>query len=143
MMTSEKTLQRFINAQQSDYQIAFSEIKQGKKQGHWMWYIFPQIQGLGFSDTSRFYAIRDMQEAEEYLDHPILGVRIVLISNELLKLEETDAVKIFGNPDYLKLKSSMTLFAMVANTHTVFQSVLDKFFGGEQDEKTLKIISHL
>lgn len=133
-------LQRFIKAQEQDYDIALLEIKNGKKQSHWMWYIFPQIEGLGFSQTSRFYAIEDFNEANEFLMHPLLGKRIVEISNELLKANTNDAHKIFGSPDDLKLKSSMSLFSVLPNTNEVFQKVLDKFFGGDKDKATLKIL---
>lgn len=136
----KNTLQRFIEAQEADYQIALKEIRNGKKQSHWMWYIFPQIKGLGFSETSKFYAIKDTIEAEAFLKHPILGQRLVEISKELLKFDNKDANQIFGSPDDLKLKSSMTLFSTLQGANPVFQSVLDKFFDGEKDEKTMQII---
>ncbi len=129
-----------MDAQQSTYQNALSEVRNGRKQSHWMWYIFPQIQGLGFSETSKFYAIKDINEAEEFLNHPVLGSRLVHICNELLKLKSNDASKIFGSPDDLKLKSSMTLFSTLHNTNPVFQLVLEKFFNGTKDNKTLRII---
>ena len=135
------SLQRFIEAQQSDYEIALSEIKEGRKRSHWMWYIFPQIHGLGFSETSRFYAIKSRAEAEEYLHHPLLGKRLIEISGVLLDLDTDDAHSVFGSPDNLKLKSSMTLFACLSKTDPVFQSVLNKFFNGIKDEKTLAIIA--
>ena len=127
-MTKENNLKRFIDAQEANYQIALSEIKNGRKQSHWMWYIFPQIHGLGFSETSKFYSIKNIQEAEEFLKHPILGRRLIEICNKLLELESNDANKIFGSPDDLKLKSSMTLFSSLHNSNPVFQSVLEKFF---------------
>ncbi len=105
-----------------------------------MWYIFPQIKGLGFSSTSAYYAIEDLAEAEAYLNHPVLGSRLVHISEALLALNNHDATRILGNPDDLKLKSSMTLFANLPVTHSVFQKVLDTFYKGEQDTKTLKIL---
>ena len=138
-MTNDTNLKRFLDAQQADYEIALSEIKSGRKQSHWMWYIFPQVQGLGFSHTSKFYAIKDLYEAEEFLKHSVLGDRLVTICNELLKLESNDANKIFGSPDDMKFKSSMTLFSSL-NMNPVFQSVLDKFFNGEKDNRTLRII---
>ncbi len=134
-------LQRFIEAQKTDYQTAFAEIKNGRKRSHWMWYIFPQIKGLGFSQTSLFYAIKNIQEAEVYLNHPVLGDRLVAICKELLKLNGTNATYIFGSPDDVKLKSSMTLFAAVPNADPVFDMVLQKFFNGEKDAKTLQIIA--
>ena len=106
-----------------------------------MWYIFPQIQGLGFSETSKFYAIKDLSEAREYLQHPVLGTRLIQISHALLEGEEKNANKIFGTPDDLKLKSSMTLFASLENTDPVFQGVLNKFFQGKKDEKTIGVIN--
>lgn len=139
-MDQRINLERFIDAQNTTYERALSEIKNGRKQSHWMWYIFPQIQGLGFSETSKFYAIRNLNEAEEYLKNPILCTRLVRICEELLKLEGNNATKIFGSPDDLKLKSSMTLFSSLQNAHPVFQSVLAKFFNGMNDAKTLQII---
>jgi len=139
-MPLEKSLNRFIDAQETDYQVALSEVKNGKKQSHWMWYIFPQIEGLGHSETSRLYAIKDLKEAEDFLQHPVVGKRLIEISNELLKLENSDANDIFGSPDDLKLQSSMTLFSSLTNTHPVFQLILEKFFKGARDEKTLQLI---
>ncbi|MGI8495213.1 MAG: DUF1810 domain-containing protein [Pyrinomonadaceae bacterium] len=133
-------LKRFLDAQENDYAIALAEIKRGRKRSHWMWYIFPQIAGLGFSSTSKFYAIRDKTEAKNFLAHPILGKRLVEISNALLEIEEKAANQIFGSPDDVKLKSSMTLFGALDDTNLVFQKVLDKYFGGAKDEKTLKLI---
>lgn len=133
-------LERFVKAQQRDYQIARLEIKYGKKRNHWMWYIFPQIEGLGRTTTSNFYAIKDKMEAEAFLQHPILGARLIEISGELLKSSSDDAHLIFGSPDDLKLRSSMTLFSSLPLTDPVFQLVLDKFFDGKKDERTLQII---
>ena len=138
-MSKETNLERFISAQEKSYPIALSEIKKGKKQSHWMWYIFPQIYGLGFSETSKFYSIKDIDEAKEFLLHPVLGNRLVGLCNELLKLEPDNATSIFGSPDDLKLKSSMTLFSSL-KINPVFQKVLDKFFNGAKDSKTLELI---
>jgi uncharacterized protein (DUF1810 family) len=135
------SLQRFIDAQKTDYEIALSEIKSGRKHSHWMWYIFPQIHGLGFSETSKFYALKSVDEAKEYLSHPVLGKRLIEISKALLDLPSVNAHSIFGSPDDVKLKSSMTLFASLPNADPVFQSVLEKFFYGGKDDKTLKIIN--
>ena len=135
-------LERFIDAQGSFYPVALSEIKNGKKQSHWMWFIFPQVEGLGLSTTSKYYAIKDIHEAAEFLKHPVLGQRLIQISHELLNLESNDAHKIFGSPDDIKLKSSMTLFSLVHNADPVFQLVLDKFFKGSKDSKTLQIIDN-
>ena len=134
------SLQRFIDAQQSDYETALSEIKRGRKQSHWMWYIFPQIQGLGFSATSKLYAIKNLKEAQAYLNHPLLGKRLKEITDALINLPTNDAHEIFGSPDDVKLKSSMTLFASLPDADPIFESVLKKFFKGEKDAKTLSII---
>lgn len=132
-------LQRFLEAQKNDYAAALAEIKTGSKRSHWMWYIFPQIAGLGFSPTAKFYAIKNVSEAEEYLKHPVLGKRLVEISNALLAVEDKTANQIFGSPDDVKLKSSMTLFGALDDTNPVFQKVLDKYFDGAKDERTLQI----
>lgn len=139
LINSEDDLKRFMQAQEANYEIALSEIRRGRKQSHWMWYIFPQIAGLGFSETSKFYAIKDINEAEEFFNHPILGSRLVLICDELLKLECNNANNIFGSPDDLKLRSSMTLFSSLHNSNPVFEAVLEKFFNGRKDEKTLRL----
>ena len=133
------TLERFIKAQEMDYAIALSEIKNGRKESHWMWYIFPQIKGLGFSYTAQYYAIQNQKEAEDYLAHPILGERLLEISEALLKIESNDAGRVFGYPDDMKLKSSMTLFYLVSG-NDIFQKVLDKFFDGKIDEKTKNLL---
>lgn len=136
----DNSLKRFMDAQESSYATALAEIQQGRKQSHWMWFIFPQIAGLGFSETSRYYAIKDLTEAAAFLEHPVLGSRLINISRELLKLKSGDAHRIFGTPDDLKLKSSMTLFSMIQGTDPVFQQVLEKFFHGEKDIKTVHLI---
>ncbi|MDQ6903321.1 MAG: DUF1810 domain-containing protein [Bacteroidota bacterium] len=133
-------LQRFITAQAGTYNKALLEIKKGKKRSHWMWYIFPQIQGLGFSQMSRLYAINDLQEAEEFLKDPVLGKRLVAICNALMELESNNANQIFGSPDDLKLQSCMTLFASLPVHDAVFDQVLSKFFKRKKDEKTLQIL---
>jgi uncharacterized protein (DUF1810 family) len=137
-MTATYNLQRFIDAQESVYPLALDEIKEGRKRSHWMWFIFPQIQGLGFSATSKLYAIKDIHEAEAFLKHPLLGSRLITISNELLKLDSNDAHTIFGSPDDMKLQSSMTLFSSLNNANPVFDLVLQKFFKGIKDENTLQ-----
>jgi uncharacterized protein (DUF1810 family) len=140
VMNNEKAFQRFIDAQQADFPIALSEIKNGRKRSHWMWYIFPQIQGLGYSETSRYYALKDIKEAADYLKHPVLGRRLIQICDELLKLQSNDANDVFGSPDDLKLKSCMTLFALLPGADPVFELVLQKFFKGARDDKTVYII---
>ena len=136
----ENSLQRFIDAQKNDYDIALAEIEQGRKRSHWMWYIFPQLHGLGFSETSKLYAIKNLEEAKEYLNHPVLGERLIRICNALMNNPGNDAHKIFGSPDDRKLKSSMTLFAELPGTNPVFQSILKKFYNGEKDMQTIQIL---
>ena len=133
-------LERFIDAQRGDYDTALNEIRQGRKRSHWIWYIFPNIAGLGYSSTSRYYAIRDLDEARAYLGNELLRVRLEEISSELLKLEAGDAVKIMGSPDNLKLRSCMTLFLKAEPGNRIFASVLDKFFDGEEDSRTVEIL---
>ncbi len=133
-------LKRFLDAQENDFERALVEIKRGRKQSHWMWYIFPQIKGLGSSETSRFYAVKDRAEAELYLAHPVLGARLVEISEALLEIEGKTANQIFGSPDDMKLKSSMTLFGALKNTNPIFQRVLDEYFNGTKDQRTLQLI---
>jgi len=140
-MTTKKNLTRFLEAQNGVFEDALREIKNGKKTRHWMWYIFPQISGLGFSETSKFYAIKNKSEATEYLNHEILGPRLIEICTELLKLSTQNSVEVFGSIDSLKLKSSMTLFSQLESTNQVFQNVLDKFFGGKKDEKTIQLLN--
>lgn len=145
MATAENDyhLTRFIDAQETAYPIALVEIKKGLKKSHWIWYIFPQIQGLAPSNTSKYYAIQNISEAESFLRHPVLGRRLVEISTARLHLKENNATIIMGTPDDLKLKSSMTLFASLPKTDEVFQAVLDKFYRGKMDTKTLEIIDKL
>jgi uncharacterized protein (DUF1810 family) len=141
-MTQDNSLDRFIKAQQSDYATALSEIKSGKKRSHWMWYVFPQLKGLGMSETARFYGINDKQEAVAYLNNNSLGKRLVEISEALLGLPGNDPHYIFGSPDDMKLKSCMTLFASLPQANPVFEQVLSKFYDGEQDQKTLQLLSN-
>ena len=138
--SNDKYLERFVEAQQAEYNIALNEIKNGKKETHWMWYIFPQVLGLGFTSVSMEYGIKDLDEAAAYLNHPVLGWRLVEISNVLLTLETNNAREIFGGSDAVKLRSSMTLFSLAPNADKVFQFVLDKFFNGKKDEKTLQLL---
>ena len=133
-------LDRFLDAQRSDYAVALAEVRRGRKTSHWMWYIFPQIAGLGQSSTARYYSIRDLEEAREYYAHPVLGQRLREISGALLELRGSDPVAVFGGIDSMKLKSSMTLFAVAAPDDPLFQQVLDKYYGGEQDVLTLRIL---
>jgi uncharacterized protein (DUF1810 family) len=141
-MDTEINLQRFLNAQEKSFDLALSEIQSSKKRTHWMWYIFPQIRGLGNSEASKYYAINDMKEADAFLSHPVLGGRLITICKSLLDQPINNANTIFGSPDDIKLKSSMTLFALLPNASPLFQSVLDKFFKGMMDSRTLGILSN-
>ena len=136
-------LSRFIKAQKYDYEQALSEIRAGRKRSHWMWYIFPQIQGLGYSSTAQFYAIQSLQEAKDYLAHPVLGARLKEISSALLEIEGRSAYEIFGYPDDLKLRSSMTLFRMADLNCDIFEKVLEKYYDGEPDDLTVRILQQL
>jgi uncharacterized protein (DUF1810 family) len=136
----EHHLQRFLDAQESSFSQALAELQRGNKQSHWMWYIFPQIQGLGFSATSKFYALQDIEEAKAFVQHPQLGSRLLQLCEVLLALPNRDATRIMGSPDDMKLRSSMTLFAAAEPTQTVFQQVLDKFYQGEPDPQTLRLL---
>ena len=124
-------LSRFLNAQARDYETALREIRAGHKRSHWIWYIFPQLEGLGYSGTAQYYAIRGREEAEAYMEDPVLSKRLIEIYEALLELDSDDPTEVMGYPDDLKLRSSMTLFSMVSD-NPVFQKVLDKFYGGEE-----------
>lgn len=124
-------LERFVNAQENSYQIALGEIRNGQKRSHWMWFIFPQIDGLGTSSISKEYSIKNQQEAQNYLNHNILGKRLIEITSTLMKIEQKSARSIFGYPDDLKLKSSMTLFKIISSNNDIFSDVLVKYFNGE------------
>ena len=133
-------LERFKEAHQRDYATALAEIRSGRKKSHWMWYIFPQIAGLGMSYTAQLYAIKDIEEARQYIAHAVLGARLIEISNALLTLDCSDAAAVMGYPDDLKLRSCMTLFAQVSDD-PVFDAVLAKFYGGTADARTLELLS--
>jgi uncharacterized protein (DUF1810 family) len=134
-------LRRFVDAQSSTYAQALTELKAGRKRSHWMWFIFPQLRGLGHSSTAERYAIRSLAEAEAYLRHPILGPRLAECAEAVLGVEKRAAREIFGSPDDLKLRSSATLFARVSSPGSVFQRIIDRYFGGEPDHRTLDLIS--
>jgi uncharacterized protein (DUF1810 family) len=131
-------LKRFVRAQEADYERALSEIRSGRKRSHWMWYIFPQIDGLAFSSTSKYYSIKSVEEAKAYLDHPILGPRLLECAEAVIRVEGRSATEIFGSPDDLKLRSCATLFAAVLPPGSVFERLLGKYYRGEPDEKTLQ-----
>jgi uncharacterized protein (DUF1810 family) len=134
-------LSRFLRAQQDDFEKALAEIRSGKKRTHWMWYIFPQLDGLAFSSTSKHYAIKSIEEAKAYLDHPVLGPRLLECAEAVLGVEGRSAREIFGSPDDLKLRSCATLFACVLPPGSVFDRLLDKYYRGERDEKTLRLLA--
>ncbi len=136
-----ESLSRFYNAQEIFYPIALREIQNGKKLSHWMWFIFPQLRGLGISRNSYTFGITDISEARAYLANPILGARLYEISNALLSLETSDPEFVFGDIDAKKLCSSMTLFSEADQNSETFRAVLEKFFGGKKDIKTLALLN--
>ena len=133
-------LNRFIEAQVDSYESAMSELSRGRKSGHWIWYIFPQIVGLGSSDITKLYSIKSIEEAQAYLEHPVLGQRLIESCEILLRLEDFSISEIMGFPDDLKLKSSMTLFEYVSNPNSIFRRVLNEYFEGNLDEVSIEII---
>jgi len=143
-MESKYDLKRFLDAQNQLYLKALAEVRNGQKQSHWMWFVFPQIKGLGLSETAKFYGIADLDEAEAYLAHPVLGKHLIQISEALLQVEnKKTATEIFGTPDDMKLRSSMTLFSKVENANPVFGRVLDKYFMGIQDDYTERLLEKI
>ena len=133
-------LNRFISAQEGVYDRALAELREGLKRSHWMWYIFPQIDGLGHSPTTRHYSIKSLEEARQYLAHPVLGPRLVECVEAVLVVQGASASEIFGFPDDMKLQSSMTLFELVSGPASVFERVLDKYYQGKRDSRTLQIV---
>lgn len=133
-------LDRFIEAQKNTYNRALQEIKNGKKESHWIWYIFPQIRGLGHSERANYYAIEDIEEATNYLKNPILYARLIEISKALLEVEEKTAIEILGYVDAMKVKSSMTLFHLANSEEKTYIEVLNKYYQGEKDEKTIQLL---
>ena len=131
------SLERFVTAQARDFDTALEEIEHGRKRSHWMWYVFPQIQGLGMSSTAQYYSIKDLQEARDFLAHPVLGRNLLEISNALLRLDTNNPSAVMGWPDDLKLCSCMTMFEAADPDEPVFGAVLDKFYHGERDRLTL------
>ena len=140
MFYTGKELDKFVSAQARDYETALAEIRSGRKRSHWMWYIFPQLQGLGFSPTAQYYGIRDLEQAMDYMAHPVLGPRLVEISTALLGLESSNPSAVMGYPDDLKLCSCMTLFELAAPDQPVFAKVIEKFYGGNRDRLTLELL---
>ena len=140
-MTDTFDLSRFVDAQVQFYAQALRELRQGRKESHWMWFVFPQIEGLGTSPTARQFAIKSVEEATAYASHPILGPRLQECCEALLAINGSSANSILGSPDDLKLRSSMTLFLHVAGPDSVFAKVLEKFFFGGSDPRTVNLIS--
>lgn len=139
-MPDSHDLDRFVQAQEGAYPAALAEVRAGRKRSHWMWYIFPQFAGLGRSATSAHYAIRSRAEAEAYLEHPVLGPRLREITEAALSVEGRSAHDIFGSPDHLKIRSSATLFAAISPPGSVFERLLEKYFRGEADRRTLDLL---
>ncbi len=133
-------LHRFLEAQEHQYKQALEELKQGRKRSHWIWYIFPQWDGLALSSTSKRYSIKSVEEAEAYLNHPILGPRLLECSEAVLGVEGRSAREILGSPDDLKLRSCATLFACFSPADSVFDRILAKYYQSEPDEKTLRLL---
>ncbi len=133
-------LQRFLDAQTDDYAQALAEIRAGHKRTHWMWYIFPQIDGLAYSSTAKHYAIKSVAEARAYLAHPVLGPRLRECAEAAIGVEGRSATQIFGSPDDLKLRSSATLFASVSPPGSAFERLLEKYYQGVPDGKTLELL---
>lgn len=136
-------LERFVRAQQGTFASALAEIRSGRKRSHWMWYVFPQVAGLGHSVISRRYAIRSEAEAQAYLNHPLLGPRLIACSEATLVIAGRSAQEIFGSPDDLKLQSCATLFAELTPAGSVFERVLDRYFSGERDARTLDVLASM
>ena len=135
------SLERFVQAQTLMYSVTLKEIKMGKKHSHWMWFMFPQLRGLGTSFIAHTYGISDLDEATRYLKHPVLSGRIQELCGELLKHKDKSAAQIFGDIDSMKLKSSMTLFSLTSEDYTIFDEVLEVFFDGEMDEVTVRLVN--
>lgn len=139
-MTTQYNLQRFIDRQKEYFPTALKEIQNGRKNSHWMWWIFPQLKELGYSFTSKEYGISGLEEAKAYLEEPILRENLITLCNALLSLDTNDPYKVMGSTDGMKLRSSMTLFSEADPDNDVFKAVLDKYYGGRKDSKTLKLL---
>lgn len=141
-MANSFNLQRFLTAQEHDYEQALAEIKNGFKQSHWIWYIFPQLKGLGFSYNSEYYGIDGIEEARAYYNHPVLQERLIEITTALLEHQDKTANDILSSIDAIKVKSCMTLF-WLASGNPLFKSVLDAFYGGQMDNSTVRMCGFL
>ncbi|MDX1348454.1 MAG: DUF1810 domain-containing protein [Thiomicrorhabdus chilensis] len=136
-------LERFVKAQQDVYSTAFSELKAGRKRSHWMWFVFPQIDGLGHSPTTIFYAIKSLEEAKAYLEHPTLGTRLIECTQAVMANEGTSLLEIFGKPDNKKFCACMTLFAKAAENKRLFEKAIDQFCESQLSDKTLEALNRL
>lgn len=134
-------LARFVASQEEVFEVALAELRRGRKRSHWMWFIFPQVEGLGSSATSRKYAIRSLEEARAYLSHPVLGSRLLDCCRAILSVQGKSASDIMGYPDDLKLRSSMSLFMLAEDSHQEFRQVIDRYFQGQPDERTLELLN--
>ena len=139
MTAAEDSLERFVEAQARTYAAALAEIRRGAKRRHWMWFVFPQLAGLGRSETARFYAVRSAREARAYLAHPLLGARYLECVGALQDLPTSDPVAVFGRVDAMKLRSSLTLFEH-AGGHALLAAALARWFGGVRDPATLRLL---
>ena len=142
-MDMDQGLERFLAAQERIYPVALAELRDGRKRSHWMWFIFPQLIGLGHSPTANHYAIKSRAEASAYLRHPVLGARLLECTGAMLAVADSSVSEILGYPDNLKFRSSMTLFAEVSNPGSLFHQALDACFGGEPDQRTLDLLAKL
>ncbi len=133
-------LSRFLEAQEEDYERALAELKSGRKRSHWIWYIFPQLDGLGFSSTAKHYGIKNLAEAGAYLHHPVLGPRLVECAEAVMGVEGRSAQQIMGSPDDLKLRSCATLFEYISPSGSVFERLLAKYYADGRDDKTLELL---
>lgn len=134
-------LSRFVQAQEEDYDEALAELRNGQKRTHWIWYIFPQLDGLGFSSNARFYAIKSLEEARAYMAHPVLGPRLLECAGAVMNIENRTAQQIMGSPDDLKLRSCATLFERASPPGSVFERLLEKYYAGGRDDKTLDLLA--
>lgn len=143
-MTGDHDLQRFLTAQEPIFETALAELRAGRKRTHWMWFVFPQLRGLGLSPTAERYGLASLAEARAYLAHPVLGPRLVACTAAILEIEGQSAHAIFGSPDDMKLRSSLTLFALASESdNTIFQQGLQRYFDGKPDQRTLDLIGSM
>jgi len=143
MLVDKHNLNRFLEAQVTSYEVAMLELARGRKESHWIWYIFPQIIGLGSSDTTKLYSIKSLEEGRTYLEHPVLGQRLIEACEIILSLKDVSMDEVMGFPDDLKLLSSMTLFEALSDSSSIFTKIIEIYFDDERDEASLEIIKSL